>query len=86
MVKMVRVSSIAVAAPAHHPSDVGQPAVDEMISFWRQQFSQVLPDRPDIIAVPECCDRFGGHAAPEAAVELASAVPSLAAGMGRPRL
>lgn len=32
-------------------------AVDLMIGHWKDQLDQVLPDRPDIIVVPEACDR-----------------------------
>jgi hypothetical protein len=29
-----------------------------MIEYWRGRLAQVLPDRPDLIIVPECCDRY----------------------------
>lgn len=32
-----------------------------MIDFWRGQIKQVLPDRPDLILLPEACDRFSDH-------------------------
>lgn len=31
--------------------------VDRMIEHWRKQLEQVLPDRPDLIVLPEVCDR-----------------------------
>lgn len=31
-----------------------------MIAHWKREFSQVLPDRPDLILVPEACDRPAG--------------------------
>lgn len=31
--------------------------VDNMIGFWKQKFEHVLPDKPDLIVVPEACDR-----------------------------
>jgi len=37
-----------------------QQVVDEMIVFWNKHFSRVLPDRPDLIVVPEACDRPRG--------------------------
>ena len=37
-----------------------QAVVDRMIGFWRGRFAQVLPDRPDLIVVPEACDRPQG--------------------------
>jgi hypothetical protein len=40
-----------------------QAIVDQMISHWRGRFSQVLPDDPDLIVVPEACDRPRGLSA-----------------------
>ncbi len=37
-----------------------QKIVDKMIAHWRSRFAQVLPDRPDLIVVPEACDRPAG--------------------------
>ena len=37
-----------------------QKVVEQMIAHWKRQFAQVLPDRPDLIVVPEACDRPGG--------------------------
>ncbi len=37
-----------------------QKAVERMIAHWRSQFAQVLPDHPDLIVVPEACDRPSG--------------------------
>ena len=37
-----------------------QSIVSQVIAHWRREFSQVLPDRPDLIVVPEACDRVGG--------------------------
>jgi len=37
-----------------------QKVVDKMIAHWRNRFAQVLPDRPDLIVVPEACDRPSG--------------------------
>lgn len=34
-----------------------QEIVDFMIDFWREELEQVLPDKPDLIVVPEACDR-----------------------------
>lgn len=36
----------------------GQEAVDRMIDFWRGKIAQVLPSQPDLILLPECCDRY----------------------------
>ena len=40
-----------------------QKIVEKMIAHWKRQFAQVLPDRPDLIVVPEACDRPGGFGA-----------------------
>jgi len=57
----VKISTIG-AAPFHpRPIPQGQEAVDTMIEHWRGQLEQVLPDRPDLIVVPEACDRYGLH-------------------------
>jgi hypothetical protein len=34
--------------------------VEQVIAHWKREFAQVLPDRPDLIVVPEVCDRVGG--------------------------
>ncbi len=39
----------------------GQPAVDHMIKFWREQVDTVIADKPDLIVVPEASDRFPAH-------------------------
>lgn len=56
----VTISTLGSAAAPGAP-EVGEEAVERMIDFWEGQFKQVLPDRPDLILVPECCDQFAGH-------------------------
>jgi hypothetical protein len=52
------------SGPASVASDAEpQQAVERMITHWQSQFAQVLPDRPDLIVVPEACDRPGGFGA-----------------------
>ncbi|MFA7230050.1 MAG: carbon-nitrogen hydrolase family protein [Victivallaceae bacterium] len=36
----------------------GQEAVDKMIKHWNCELQKVLPDQPDLIIVPEACDRY----------------------------
>ena len=31
-----------------------------MIDFWTKELDQVLPDMPDLIVLPEACDRYVG--------------------------
>jgi len=49
-------SSPATISANAKPQDV----VDRMIGHWRRKFAQVLPDKPDLIVVPEACDRPSG--------------------------
>ncbi len=35
-----------------------QNAVDEMKKFWEGQVEAMKPDKPDLIVIPECSDRF----------------------------
>ncbi|MDZ4199698.1 MAG: carbon-nitrogen hydrolase family protein [Kiritimatiellia bacterium] len=57
MARYLKVSTLGPAPLTEDPG-TGQAAVDRMIRFWRENFAQVLPDRPDVIVIPECCDRF----------------------------
>lgn len=44
--------------PPRVPLDMkAQEVVDFMIDFWQSRFEQVLSDKPDLIVVPEACDR-----------------------------
>ncbi len=56
MASNVVVSALCPSALRGKPS--GQEAVDSMIEHWRQQLDFVLPDAPDLIVLPEACDRF----------------------------
>ncbi len=54
---------IATLGPRSLTVDVNsdpQKIVERMIAHWRHEFSQVLADRPDLIVVPEVCDRPTG--------------------------
>lgn len=64
MANRVRISTIGARALGGNPG-TGQAAVDQMIEYWRGRLAQVLPDRPDLIVVPECCDRFPEHSMEE---------------------
>ena len=43
----------------------GQEAVETMLSHWKNQIAPVLSDKPDLIVVPEACDRFPSHSLAE---------------------
>jgi len=51
-----------IGAPAAHLDLDQEPQalVDQMIEFWRNELSRVLPDKPDLIVLPEACDRPAG--------------------------
>lgn len=55
MTRHVKVSTLAAVMP---PTQHGilPAAVDQMVDYWRDNLSQVLPDRPDLIVTPEICD------------------------------
>lgn len=60
MARYVKISTVAPQPLADDPG-TGQAAVDRMIGFWKGRLDQVLPDRPDLILVPEACDRYPAH-------------------------
>ena len=39
--------------------DNKQEIVDHVIAFWEKELKQVLPDKPDLIVLPEFCDLSG---------------------------
>ncbi len=43
----------------------GQEAVDRMIRHWESELKWVLVDKPDLIVLPECCDRYPTHTTAE---------------------
>jgi hypothetical protein len=56
---------VRIATIGSGPAEVAtgtepQKAVERMIAHWGRELAQVLPDRPDLIVVPEACDRPGG--------------------------
>lgn len=57
MARKVKISVISSPAPAVDPSAPLQTVVETMADYWRDQITQVLPDKPDLIVLPECCDR-----------------------------
>ena len=56
---------VKIATLGPRPLSVGgnvkpQEVVNRVIAHWKGRFAQVLPDRPDLIVVPEACDRPSG--------------------------
>lgn len=58
MAQRVKVSTIAAAAPLYDKGDSDERLVTKMLEYWQQKIARVLPDRPDLIVLPECCDRY----------------------------
>jgi len=61
---MARRVTLSALGPRPLQGDVSRPhqqAVDEMIAWWQSQVAIVLPDRPDLIVVPEACDRYPNY-------------------------
>lgn len=60
MARRVKVSSVGTQPPPFPAKEnVDYEAmIEEMIAFWQAQIEPVLPDRPDMIVLPENCDRF----------------------------
>ncbi|MBN1673092.1 MAG: carbon-nitrogen hydrolase family protein [Kiritimatiellae bacterium] len=65
MAKYVKISTIGAAPFNPQPPIHGQAAVDAMIAHWKGRLGQVLPEEPDLIVVPEACDRYGAHSMQE---------------------
>jgi predicted amidohydrolase len=57
MANYIKVAAIGPRPAQVAPDMKSQEIVDFMINFWREEFKQVLSDKPDLIIVPECCDR-----------------------------
>lgn len=56
----VRIATLGSRPPSVDANAEPQRIVEQMIGHWRGRFAQVLPDKPDLIVVPEACDRPGG--------------------------
>jgi hypothetical protein len=56
----VRLATLGPRPPSVDAKADPQKIVEQVIAHWRREFSQVLPDRPDLIVVPEACDRPAG--------------------------
>lgn len=56
----VKIATIGPGPLSVNENTDPQKVVDKMIAHWRNKFAQVLPDKPDLIVVPEACDRPSG--------------------------
>ncbi len=59
-VNNVKIATVGAVSPRFDAKMTPQHMVDGMIKFWAGQLQQVLPDKPDLIVLPEVCDRPGG--------------------------
>lgn len=57
MSNYVKIAITAPAPPVAENVDDYQKTTEQIIQFWKKQFDTVLPDNPDLIVTPECCDR-----------------------------
>lgn len=62
MANYVKISTIGAAPFRSDGIDDHQITVEKIIDYWRMKVAQVIPDRPDLIVVPECCDLPEGYA------------------------
>lgn len=63
MANYVKISSLGPRPLAVEVEEKPQQIVELMKAFWKGKMDQVLPDRPDLIVAPECCDRPAGFPA-----------------------
>ncbi|MBV9868799.1 MAG: carbon-nitrogen hydrolase family protein [Abitibacteriaceae bacterium] len=67
MARRVKISTLGTMPPTVPPQLGNQALVDNMIAFWQSQLDQVLPDKPDLIVLPEMGDRYRGFKPEQAA-------------------
>lgn len=59
MANYVKISLLSQPSLSHSPySDDLESKVEEMIAHLKRNIEFVLPDKPDLIVVPEACDRY----------------------------
>jgi predicted amidohydrolase len=56
----IKIATIGPRPLTVNPKTEPQKVVDKIIAHWQKKFAQVLPDKPDLIVVPEACDRPAG--------------------------
>ncbi|MBQ7208128.1 MAG: carbon-nitrogen hydrolase family protein [Lentisphaeria bacterium] len=54
--RRLKISALGPVPPQEIPAK--NESVRLMREHWERQFDQVFPDRPDVVVLPECCDRF----------------------------
>lgn len=57
MARNIKVSAISGSLyKSNSPDENPQKLVENVKSFWQKKLDNVLPDKPDLIVLPECCD------------------------------
>ena len=56
----LRIATLGPKSLAVDVNEAPQKVVERIIAHWQREFLQVLPYRPDLIVVPEACDRPAG--------------------------
>ncbi len=56
----ITITSIGTGTPNMVKGQDPRTMVGQMIEFWQSRFEEVLPNRPDLIVLPEACDRPSG--------------------------
>ena len=64
MANKIKIATIGAKAKTGNPG-TGQSAVEAMMAHWENRFDQVWSDEPDLVVVPECCDRYPAHSPEE---------------------
>lgn len=72
MANHVVISTVGAAPPHSTPGRTWQQSVEAMAAFWEMKLSQVWPDQPDLVVLPEMCDRYSDYT-PEQMLEFCSA-------------
>ncbi|MBL7735367.1 MAG: carbon-nitrogen hydrolase family protein [Chitinophagaceae bacterium] len=62
--RWVKIATIGTA-PSVAETKEPQKLVDQVIAFWKGRLDQALPSKPDLIVLPEACDRPGRLTIPE---------------------
>lgn len=56
MANRVMISTFSASPPAVPPDTAAEDVTAQMIEFWKGKLHKVLPERPDVILLPEVCD------------------------------
>jgi predicted amidohydrolase len=55
--RKVRVASVTAPALEAREDQTTEEIINDAINFWKSEIAKVLPDAPDLIVLPELCDR-----------------------------